>query len=333
MLIVLEGADWSGKTTLSKEIWRRFAAKRQACLTIRKGPPKRHPLNEYVLPLVTYEPNVDQQHIICDRWHIGESIYPYVLGRKTVLEVATYAYIELFLQSRGASITVLRPSFDELQRRSAIREDDLVNPIRDLPELWRRYEECNGYSPAVRTPDECIAHAEGAARRAMVCAPFVTYVGHPAPRTIYVGDVRACKGGGGCPHEKRHHARGPAFMPYQSTSGLYLMRALTRGNMPDRVGLMNACDVDDIFAAYEAFLAPQVVALGARAHQKLSDEGIPHATAPHPQYVRRFHHAAIHAYGRLLANLVGTERNELAWRPSSQDVPVSGSIRKSLSVS
>lgn len=326
MLIVLEGPDYAGKSSLASSIRTRLEADHRRVITYHAKPPKAHPLNEYVMPLLTYSPLGDVS-VICDRWHLGETVYPYVLNRPSRLDVPILNYIEMFLMARGVSITVLRPTLTELQRRSE-RGDDLIG-LDILPEVWRRYEEMAAYSEPSRTPDEIIAHAEGRARWASPVASLVTYVGHPAPRVVYVGDVRNCQGLA-CRHTKIHSPFGTAFMPYPATSGHYLMTSLM-GNLDPRCGLINACDVDDIGLAYGLLHAPSMVALGVRAHKRLEANGIPHAVAPHPQYVRRFHYTASHEYGRLLQSLVGTERNEMKWRPSLTRSTASGRTRPSSS--
>lgn len=322
MLIVLEGPDWSGKSTLARSIHRRCDADSLFSIIKHKGPPKAHPLDEYVIDIADYRPHEDTT-LICDRWHLGEVVYPEVLGRKTLMDDAVRLYVDLFLQARGASITILNPPLPELVRRSDHRPDDLVRRA-DIVEIRNQYEvlaERYG-SYEYRTADDVVATANGAATHALDSGRFITYVGHPRPRVVYVGDVRSCLGGNLCTHKRHHSHLGPAFMPYRGTSGHYLMRALCETNV-DRIGIVNACDADSIMDVWITLGGPRLVALGVQADRQLDRYELPHASAPHPQYVRRFHHTAVSAYGTLLSDLIGTERNELGWRPSSPARPAS----------
>jgi hypothetical protein len=131
---------------------------------------------------------------------------------------------------------------------------------------------------------------------------------------LIVGELRNCDGVD-CDHSVHHHTTGTAFMPYPATSGSYLLGALLTTPLLPRATLANACDVDDPVALHYALGNPDVIALGRAAHLRLADAGISHATVPHPQFVRRFHHRESERYGKLIESLVGTRENQLSWRP------------------
>lgn len=162
MLIILEGPDCAGKSTLASDIARRLG---DHVTIIRKGPPVAHPIKEYVEPLLHYEPTM-KEHIICDRWHLGEVVYPKILQRPTEMDEATFMCIGLFLQHKGASITVLRPPFADLMVRYAIRGDKYISSDRMLA-VWQGFQDLPEYSPPFRTADQVIWAAEGDTVRAM----------------------------------------------------------------------------------------------------------------------------------------------------------------------
>jgi hypothetical protein len=103
-------------------------------------------------------------------------------------------------------------------------------------------------------------------------------------------------------------------MPYPGTSGHYLL-SLLDPNGSCRVGLANACDVDDPIALWKTLDEPRVVALGRMASMKLTWAGVPHGTVPHPQYVRRFHHATGHLYAVLIRDVARSGEDAASWRP------------------
>ena len=319
MLIILEGPDCARKTTLARDIVTRLAVidPTSRIELLHRGPPTRHPLDEYVTPLLDYRPDTGR-HIICDRWHWGEMVYPTVLNRKTKMDFAIFRYIEMFLQSRGAVTTLMCPPLEELEACMARRGDGLIERWQ-LPDLRWKFSQTQDISTTGNlvshrpTPDSVIANAQSAERRAAGLNSFVTPVGHPSPEFIIFGDVRGCSGID-CDHKIAHSTLGPAFMPYNGTSGHYLLSALNHQLTAWGMMLANVCDVDDV-QKLNVDRRCKVLALGKNAHRRLNELNIRHAAVPHPQYVRRFHHLAAPLYGQLIRELIGTERDETGWRP------------------
>jgi hypothetical protein len=177
------------------------------------------------------------------------------------------------------------------------------------------------YELTSRVADEVVTLArnlELGARR--VLGPFTTYVGPIDPYLLILGDTR----GPSC-----DDARAPAFGPYPGTSGAYLLDALVRAypalcvngvfHRLTRIGLANACDVDDWYALWRALGKPDVVLLGTNAQRRVrADVGI-HASfvkLPHPQWMRRFHHHRQIEYGR---QLLGVDRpRDVMWWNSTR---------------
>lgn len=322
MLIILEGPDCAGKSTLAQRLLTHLSVKdpRATVEVIHRGPPSGHPLDEYVRPLLSYVPD-GSRHIICDRWHIGETIYPVVLGRPTKMTEAVFEYVKMFLRGKGALVVKLQPPVSVMAPWLEERGDDLLKE-HQLVQAYAMFGNAARHVDLTleRGDVETIVNrAYRAERQAYGLTRFTTFLGDPFPQTLLVGDVRACLGGRDCQHRGMHPMNGPAFMPYDPSSGLYLMESLL-GSVPLRsTGLANACDVDDVNALWWTLGCPHVVSLGQKAHNTLDRKGVPHAAVPHPQYVRRFHNRARTLYGQLIAGIVGTERKELAWRPTSSE--------------
>lgn len=327
MLIILEGPDGAGKTSFAQQILDHLALRYDGTVTMRRaGPPTHHPLDEYVTPLLDYEPG-GSEHVICDRWHLGEWVYPRVKGRPTRMDRPVLNYVEAFLRTKGAVTVVLNPSAAVLQDRVYHRGDDYVR-VGELPALHDAYSakalpELPTLAYLLRHPQllqqsfaEAVIHT--AMQRAATAArfnPFVTPVGPPwRPTALIFGEIRGCDGIE-CDHRQRHLTAGTAFMPYSATSGHYLLHALEQTRLIHSSVLANACDVDDPASVWAAYGQPAVVALGRVAHTRLRRDGVPHAAVPHPQFIRRFHHREAERYGKLIESLVGTEEDQLKWRP------------------
>lgn len=340
MLILVDGVDCSGKSTLVAALAERLAEldPEARVEVLHRGPPVGHPLDEYERPLWAYRPGRGH-HVICDRWHLGEWVYPEVLGRPTAADDASLAHIELFLRSRGALLVLLSPPAHALAERYDVRGDDLVR--RDqLLEVDRRFISVMTASmlPSYLVTTERLTGLDVAAvldnARALedscrILSPLATYVGSSRPQLLLLGDVR---------HEYRTAERdpevaaraaldpAPAFVPYPGTSGHFLLSAF--GHLrARRLGLLNANDVDDALAGWKLLGRPPTVALGRPAQRTargwfdldpvrgkwmLSRLGF----APHPQFVRRFAHAHGTEYARVVEHAGATGEDASRWRPT-----------------
>lgn len=303
MLIICEGPDCVGKSTLAvrftKDLERR--SNRGGVKLLHRGPPTRHPLDEYVVPLLGYRPFTGR-HLICDRWHWGEAVYPQVFCRSTLLDDAVRYYIELFLLSRGAYVVHVSGPEDRTTRCIEHRGDPLVN-VDSVKLMHSLFEDCERMSlnPFVRvdgyevyddalTYMNVIERAGTLGRHVTRLRDFTTYVGPPNPKLLLLGDVRG-KTVPTCDDLR------PAFMPYPSTSGHYLLTQLTRGLLIPQlreIGIANACDVDDARELWLNLGRPFTVALGR--HAAKATAGWANHSVAHPQYIRRFHNGRGMAY-------------------------------------
>lgn len=309
MLILLEGVDCAGKTTLAGRLASRLRAV-DPTVPVRyhhRGVPDDHPLVEYVEPLLMYRPDVGQ-HVVCDRWHVGESVYPTLVDRPTAQTESVRAYVELFLRSRGALLVHCDVDDERAVACGVARGDDETDLAR-VPRAareFRRYVAGRTLLPTLSVDvsdpdrsdyddlvDEVLGYAAREASAASRLGDVVTYVGPTRPSLLLVGDRR------GTPrHTLSEFGLWPAFAPFPSTSGSYLidtltleeLRVPTHGVQLRDVGLINACDVDDVRAAWELLGRPRVVALGNNAQRALARLEVPYRAAFHPQHQRRFFH-------------------------------------------
>lgn len=313
MLVILEGPDCSGKSTLASRLARELEQHLvpDSVELLHKGPPVSHPLDEYESPLLTYRPQ-QGQHIICDRFHWGESVYPTVLKRETQLDDGIRLHIEMFLRSRGALVVYVTADDRVLEQCISRRGDDLIEPGKghELNSLY------NGVAAASlmetihvdgRNIDE--ATVQRIVHRAIILSTaasklnqFTTYIGATSPRLILVGDVR---------HGTYVGDVRPAFMPYSSTSGHYLMCTLARyvdTSWLSHMGIMNGCDTDDVAALHDIvsntmLTPPTIVALGRKASKAVANHDW---HVPHPQWTRRFNFGGAAEYAN---DIIGRGRS------------------------
>lgn len=324
MLIILEGPDGAGKTTLAEiiraEISRQYP-NGDRCEVLHKGPPTADPISEYEGPLFAYRP-LKGMHIVCDRWHIGEVVYAPVLQRDSHMDVAMLRHIDLLLRSRGALIVVLNPPIETLIERTQQRGESFITEDQ-LRAVHLRYNSTQlprylyDVSYMIEPPD-IYELAKGIVRSArqleldaIQLHRFETYIGPPKPDVLLLGENRGVGG-------RLTHSGRPAFVPAPGTSGHYLLSHLSTWGTeqrPETYGLANACDVDDPLALWKTLDQPRVVALGKFASSCLTDLGIQHGAVPHPQFIRRFHHHSGPRYAEVI-RLAASEQDDLSgWRP------------------
>lgn len=318
-LIIIEGHDCSGKSSLAGHVVDvlRRTYPTESVTYLHAGPPDQHPLDEYVAPLLDYRPGTGQ-HVVCDRWHVGESVYPAVLRRPTDMTSAVRTYVELFLLSRGAVLVHLDASERYLTDCGWARGDDerelnrIALTIRAFHRavasslLPRRLLDVERSIAGPQTALDLVSWATYHASRVEDLSPLTTYVGPPRPRLLLVGDRRGTPS-----HDLAEFGRWPAFVPRTGTSGRYLLETLTseplrvstHGLTLGDVGLINACDVDDVALAYETLGRPFTVGLGRNAQRVLRGLDLPHQLSPHPQHQRRFKHHDRSDYLRALVSL------------------------------
>lgn len=316
MFVALEGADGTGKSSLAEAIAQRLAKTRpeQGVAVHHHGPPVKSPLEEYGYDYEGYR--AGDGNLIVDRLHYGPLVYSQ-LYRKTgpygELGLAGFRWVELLLMARGCRTFIVDQEVDVLQERLERRGEDFID-LKDLAFIRNRYLELSRLGASVSgvvTPEGDTTDIEEMIIEACTAYSYFSewavdvpsYVGHTQPRAVLVGEKR----GGKPPHETEG-----AFMPTQRTnSGSYLLEAL-----PDpywkSIGLMNGCEHDPGLVR-AAVPTTKFVALGQKAHQVLEKGGIPHATVPHPQKVKRFHHKMKEEYGQLIEQVTGTEEDRLSW--------------------
>lgn len=298
MLVVVEGIDGAGKSTLVDQL--SHLAPDDAKV-LHRGQPRDHPLIEYVWALTQYE--VGGQTWICDRWHVGELIYGPIYRGHARLTPAMHRYVEMVLDRLGAIKILMDTPFDEVERRIARRGENFLQPQhRRL--VWDAYHEQCTYARGWRSytnrskPQDVLTMAENAEADALKLDSFETYVGGRTPEVLLLGDRR------GNPHPDR--PRYPwAFVPYADTSGHYLLSAAEAAGA-QFYGVANAWE-EDVYALWRALSCPKIVLLGREAEKavrrNVSDE-VFHSSVvkvlQHPQYVRRFMNATMHNYGQAI---------------------------------
>ena len=133
MLIVLEGPDGAGKTTLAEALMAGFYRKWQSGTfkVEHRGPLRLNvdPVDEYTLP--DYDPTDKTNLVVCDRWHLSEAVYgPIYRGASRV----DLGFHEKWLDDRGALKLYVTAPLGVLMTRVYERGDDYIE-VRHLANI------------------------------------------------------------------------------------------------------------------------------------------------------------------------------------------------------
>lgn len=300
MIVVLEGVDSTGKTTLANQLVERGFE------YFHFGPPQKHALWEYTEAIEAYRPG---NNWVFDRLHWGELVYGPAYRGKSELGIPGFIWLEALLESRGAVTVFTVGQPERMSERVTRDKDDYVK--YDVDHLKSLQDEYFKLLVPSRTRvfvhnidlgltvsvDEIIRggeHLEGRIRQLNERWP--DYIGQPHnfSATLLVGDVTG-------PVRPNGPDIDLPFMPMPATSGRYLAETLSESRIR-RWGLVNAHHKDgqprlDLAELWRTIGQPKTVALGNAASTVLTALRIPHGVTTHPQYARRFHYGRREEYG------------------------------------
>jgi len=129
-----------------------------------------------------------------------------------------------------------------------------------------------------------------------------SYVGNPEPEVLLVGDQH---------NPANDISYAASFGPWAGC-GPWLLGCLA----PEywrTIGLCNAAE-GNVADLWGAIGCPPTVSLGRRAQDACAVAGVSSGTVPHPQYIRRFLHGQLDAYGKLITAVAETQEDLGDWR-------------------
>lgn len=281
MIIVLEGPDGSGKTTLARQLAERYHLHYH-----HEGVP---PVD--VPPLLWYGAVIEQRRRGCwvfDRLALGERVYgPIVRGRDRFGDDG-WRVMQRLLRAVGAVQVLCLPAYDVCYAAWASGREELLT---DEDAFRRSYDSYSAYAYTQDlvydyTCDTVARFDEVYTRPRPQLLPGI--VGSPTASFLLVGDVGS-------------DPTALVDLPFFATSGSsgYLTTALDEaGFTEDEVAFVNAHRHDG-----QQVLLPQlpvVIALGQRAAAACRTQALEFVQVPHPQFWKRFHHHDLAGYAKLL---------------------------------
>jgi hypothetical protein len=313
MLIVIEGHNLAGKTTLAEEIKAAALDAAGAEADIWHygvpDPPDRDPLEEYELDFLREYPDDPGKLIICDRFSLGDLVYGPLFRGKARMTAGQALHVEMLLASLGACKIMMMASRREVIQRYEGRGDELVD-LEDIMHEREMYAALGSWYRYARWPPAGSAqlgrmlravHDEAVAM-SQLAWNVPGYIGTRWPDAVLAGDVR-----GGSPDDGTYvHA----FTPAGPGSAEFLMGALDAyaPKVLEHIGILNTGEAGmHLDTAHSVLGRPKWIALGSAAARRLAAASqIPEFDiVRHPSHVRRFGGATQAEYGSEIMTMAG----------------------------
>lgn len=272
--IVIEGLDNSGKTTLANKFIKDYGY-----TYYHSGVPKK---NENLFK--TYYDILLRgliEKIVADRLHVGEMVYGPEIRGASRISIAEFRILNRVMNAGGGVIVLC--DVDEFVRR---RDDDRVHYVKDktlYPGLRKKFKEvCQSEAQCCyRSFDYSRDNIDRfSALVVMNRQPMAAGVnGSLVPRYLFVG-------------EQPGGELDLAFAATVNSSRVLNESLWAAGYREEEMAFVNAFDgrgrPHDLVGVYNTFRQPRVIALGRVAQAACDKAALPHLSAPHPQYVKRF---------------------------------------------
>lgn len=295
MLIVIEGPDRVGKSTMASTLRTRMVAGlNRRVVTIHRGAPKDtdHPLRDYALPISTYSPTTPTDRMthsmVTDRWHLGDLVYGPIYRGECRQTLQMIAYTEALITARGGirlhmtadPAIIMKRIENEGEDNSYLKLADVSHVVASFRQVcdgadgaWIRTD-TTGWtdeSYTVRAADKLIDTALKTEAMALpIHLSDSDYVGPLRPRFLVVGnDTETRRSGHG---DRTSYA---AFTPWEGSIAEYLIGCMLESgmNMFSDTGLTKTNGYS-LGALHKALGQPSIIALGDDGLDYVNQNGL-----------------------------------------------------------
>lgn len=289
MIIILEGPDGAGKSTLAKQLAEAFQLRIH-----HEGPPPKD-----VNVLQHYGRILDAargQNVVFDRLYVGERVYGPVVRGEDRLGDDGYKRMRQLSWAVGALEVLCLPAFETCLQNWKDRKGELFADPAKLRQVYEGYR-YSYHGCMHRLYDYTYPENSWNALKYDIETVMPLWdtlparmTGHPKATYLFVGDR------GGDPSYRPD-------LPFFATSGSaqYLHNRLQDAGFDDSdVAFINSFshETGKIETIPQTF--QKVIALGLHADKICHQQGVQHVKIPHPQFWKRFHAYQSREYTKLL---------------------------------
>lgn len=291
-IVVLEGPDGGGKTTLAQSLVKNHGY-RYVHVTAPK--PGEDVLNTYATLL--YAAHKDGKDIVFDRLHLGEFVYGDIFRGSNSLGREGLHLILRLVNAYDVRVFVCLPPFGEALKNWKAKKEDFAKTPAKYAEVYEYFERMIGtYNWGYPSSYDYTRHPDPYAKSTPLTLPPEVVGAHEAS-FLFVGD----------------QANHPNLdVPFMSLSGSshYLYECLHAAGFREReMRFMNARkisgELNSVLAASRGSgNRLSVVALGGRAAKVCSGAVFSDVShVPHPAYWKRFHSGETEIYINFLKEI------------------------------
>lgn len=280
MIIILEGIDKCGKSTLAKQLCIKF----KATLIKTNAPKTKNAFDEYISIINKLK---HSENYVFDRFYLGEMAYgPTYRKKSTVSEVQQF-YLESLLIKFNPVLIYCWLDYNLLCWNFE-REKEESTRFNDVPKLAKLFDGAfnNSTLPklkynysALKSFKMVIEKIKEVTRKQKINPIKFSYAGHLRPDVLFVGDEPNYQ------LKKRNRPYGV----FNSSSGMFLFKVLSSCKL--KFGVINSReDNKELELSDIKKLKPkQVVCLGKKAHARVLKKLPTVKAVVHPQFANRFY--------------------------------------------
>ena len=305
MIVILEGPDGGGKTTLARHLEQAYGFR-----YVHTGPPTSDKVLE-AYGRTLYDASQEPRSTVIDRLHIGERIYGPALRGSDLLTRNGEVLLHRLISAYGARLVFCIPPYDTAvenwRKRHETEGAELIKKKLIYDQVYYAYKNLSQDFFYANSSwwDYTKVHVGLAAESLLKfngthterCPEGV--IGSPTAKFLFVGDVA-----------NQEYLDIPFFALNGSSE--FLNSCIAEAGYQERdIALVNSRRLDlsimPLGAIYVTLKSPKVIALGNAAASSLKSQGVTYTLVEHPSYWKRFHAGQRHEYVRKLRNIrIGT---------------------------